>query len=309
MKKIVWFLLVIFVLSPLAYNGNPQKDPQKVAKIEELKQEIIKTKTEIEEAQKKDSERIGGLVKTLITVRIEILKTNEALMQQMIYALESGAPIKLQVSATTPDEQKVSSLEQEIQVKKDELAQVKKEMDKYSGGLVLAIKSAEAATLENTIAMLDQQRIISKYGLSYDINKPKIEETSKPSGGTKQNALSPAEEIFVAKVLNKGIKGQEYNKFLWFDLELIPNTLKKPTRSVKGILLFCDLFGEMRFQISGTFNDKITPEASYIKKGIGTDYNRFLDDLNWLKDTDLKDMTFRFRVVSIIYEDGERVDY
>lgn len=299
----------IFVFLPLVYNGNLQKDPQTVAKIEELKQEIIKTKTEIEAAQKKDSELAGGLVKALIASRIEILKTNEALIQQMIHALESGAPIKLQVSATTPDEKRAFSLEQEIQVKKDELAQAKKEMEKYSGGLVLAMKSSAAATLENTIAMLDQQRIISKYGLYYDINRPKIEETGKPSGGTKQNALSPAEEIFVAKVLNKGIIDQKYNKFLWFDFELTPATLKKPTRSVKGVLVFCDLFGEIKYQISGTFNNKIEPGIPFIKKGVGVDYNQFMDEHNWLMNTDLKDMTFRFRVVSIIYEDGERVDY
>jgi hypothetical protein len=287
----------------------PQKDPQTIAKIEELKQELARTKTEIEGAEKKDSQYSGGLIKTFIGVRIEILKTNETLIQQRIQALESGAKINIQVSGMKPNEQLAASLEQDIQAKRNELGQAKKEMEQYSGGLLLAMKESAAATLENTIAMMEQQRIMAKYGLSYKMGESKEKSSLPAEPQPRQETLLPAEEIVSVKISNKRIIKGDYEENFWFDIEWTPNKLKKPTRSIKGIIEFCDLFGEVHFRIGKTLNIPLKQDFPITEKGIGFEYNQFKDEHIWLRGTNLKDMTFKFLVTNILYEDGEREDY
>lgn len=309
MKKIMCLWLGIFLFLPVACRGNLQKDPQAIAKIEELKQELAKTKTSIEEAQKKDSEYAGGLIKALIGVRIEILKTNEALIQQRIQALESGTPIKIQISGTAPNEQRAASLEQEIQVKQKDLAEAKKEMERYSGGLIWAVKASTAATIENTIVMMEQERIIAKYGLFYKTAISKNDVSSSPQAQPKQDVVLPAEEIITVKILNKRLVKEDYSENIWFDILWAPMKLKKPARSVKGILEFCDLFGDVKFKIGKTIDKSLNPEETTIEKGVGFEFNQFKDEHIWIRGTDLKDMTFKFIVTNILYEDGEREDY
>jgi len=309
MKKIVCLWLGIFLFLPVACKGNLQKDPQAIAKIEELKQELAKTKTSVDEAQKKDSEYAGGLIKALIGVRIEILKTNEALIQQRIQALESGAPIKTQIYGTTPNEQRAAALEQEIQAKRIELAEAKKEMERYSGGLILAMKASAAATIENTIALMEQERLFAKYGLSYKTANSKNDVSPSPQAQPKQNAVLPAEEIIAVKITNKRYDKGDYKANIWFDIEWTPVKLKKSARSVKGILEFCDLFGDVKFKIGKTIDLSLKPGESLTEKGIGFDYNQFNDEHTWIRGTDLKDMTFKYQVTNILYEDREREDY
>jgi flagellar biosynthesis regulator FlaF len=309
MKKFFICALVFSVLALGACKGGQKNDPQTIAKIEELKKELEITKAEIEDAVKKDKELAGGLVKALISVRLEILKTNEALIQQRIQALESGTPIKLEVLGTTPNEQEAGSLEKEIQAKRDELAAQKKDAARYSGGLVLAMKESAIATSENTIAMLEQRRLIAKYGLFYKLAGPKSETSPSGSGEKKQTSLLPSEELIAVKITNKRYDKIDYKEYIWFDVEWNPINLKKSARSVKGALLFCDLFGDARFKIGVTVNDPLKPGELLLKRGIGFDYNEYNDEHNWVRSTDLKDMTFRFQVSSILYGDGEREDY
>jgi len=185
MKKI---FIGVFVFSVLAFGvcrGSQKSDTQTLAKVGQLKQELEKTRAEIESAEKKDRELAGGLVKALVSMRIEILKTNEALIQQRIQALEAGAPIKIEVLGTTPNEKEAISLEEEIRAKHEELVAQRREAEQYSGGLVLAMKHSAIATTENTIAMLEQRRLIAKYGLFYRLDRIKGE--TSPSASKVEN--------------------------------------------------------------------------------------------------------------------------
>ena len=309
MKKICIGVLVFFVLAFSACKGAQKNDPQTIAKIGELKKELEVTKAEIEDAAKSDNELAGGLVKVLISVRLEILKTNEALIQQRIQALESGTPIKLEVLGTTPNEQEAVSLEEEIQEKHNQLDAQKKDAARYSGGLVLAMKHSAIATTENTIAMLEQRRLIAKYGLFYKLAGAKGESSPSESEETKQTGLLPSEELIAVKIANKRYNKAEYQEYIFFDVEYNPVNISKPTRSVKGIVVFCDLFGETKHRIGVTINDPLKPGEVLLKRGVGFEYNQFSDEDNWVRNTDIKDMTVRFQVVSILYADGERVDY
>jgi hypothetical protein len=310
MRKSYGIYFAPILLFVIACQGAQRNDPQTLAKVEELKKELATTRAEIDSAVAKDNELAGGLVKALVSVRLEILRTNEALIQQRINALESGTPIKIQIVGTTPDPNETLSLEKEIQLKRDELTAQKKDADRYSGGLVLAMKMSTIATTENTLAMLEQRRLAAKYGLSYMVsNKGDVKSPSEKTQAKKQQNLLPSEELIAVKLINKRYNKVEYQEYITFDIEYNPVNISKPTRSIKGILLFCDLFGEVQFRLGVTINEPLIPGEVLTKRGSGFEFNEFKDDEKWVRATDVENMTFRYQVTSILYADGQRVDY
>ena len=63
----------------------------------------MSTDAEIENAAKQQDMLSGGLIKSLVMARLEILKTNKALIQQRINAIESGAKVEVVTNQTSPD--------------------------------------------------------------------------------------------------------------------------------------------------------------------------------------------------------------
>jgi hypothetical protein len=95
-----------------------------------------------------------------------------------------------------------------------------------------------------------------------------------------------------------------FEDHIWFDCAYTLSRDAKPTRAVKGVLEFADLFGEVRFRIQTTLNDPLTPGEPLVRSGIGFSYNQFLDEHQWMLVTDLKDMRCSFVVSNVLYGDG-----
>ncbi|MCB9896415.1 MAG: hypothetical protein H6825_00290 [Planctomycetes bacterium] len=95
-----------------------------------------------------------------------------------------------------------------------------------------------------------------------------------------------------------------YQDHIWFDCEFCAVQLKSPARAIKGTIEFCDLFGEPRFRIGYTLNERLQPGARVTAAGLGFEYNDFMNEHQWMLTTDLDDMTVRFQVGQILYEDG-----
>ena len=70
------------------------------------------------------------------------------------------------------------------------------------------------------------------------------------------------------------------------------------------MLIIGDIFGEPKLRLRWTINQPLTPGIGYSEEGVGFEYNQFTDSHKWLRATDLKDMTFQFKVTDIIYQDG-----
>jgi len=115
-------------------------------------------------------------------------------------------------------------------------------------------------------------------------------------------ALKPT--FMTPDISNKRFEKYKYDENIWFDITWNTSSLKKPTRAVKGVLIFADIFGETKFQIKKTINDPLSPNMPLTETGIGFEYNQFKDSHKWMRSTDLKDMTFKFDVLNIIYTDG-----
>jgi hypothetical protein len=120
-------------------------------------------------------------------------------------------------------------------------------------------------------------------------------------------ALKPK---FVSPAIsNKRFEKYTYEENIWFDITWDTSELKKPTRAIKGILIFADIFGESKFQIKKTINKPLSPNQPMKETGIGFEFNQFKDSHKWMLSNDLKDMTFKFDVQNIIYTDGTSESY
>lgn len=138
--------------------------PEDLALIGSLQADLGSIEGAIQVAEGEDAALAGGLVKTLIAVRLEILRTNKALIEQRIHAIESGAPVKVAVQAASADPDRAAALHTELAAARLAAAAAKEDAAGY-GGLVGAMKSSTAATRENTVAMLEQSYLAAKYGL------------------------------------------------------------------------------------------------------------------------------------------------
>ncbi len=165
MKRILQLLLAAVIFS--GCGGNRELTPEELGLVTQLRSELSATSTSISNAEKEDANITGGLVKALITTRLEILKTNKALIEQRILAIESGSPITVSTSSYKPDPEEAARLAKEIDSQLAEIKSAREDASQYGGGLILAMKLSQIATQEQTLAMLKQRQLAAKYGLAY----------------------------------------------------------------------------------------------------------------------------------------------
>ena len=178
-------LLIFLALSTCSLAQQPT--PEERQTITQLQGELAQVESEIESAEEENRAYSGGLIKTLIALRLEILRTNHALIQQRVHALESGAEIDIIVSGSEPDPELATNLLAGIEVQQIKIAEGEREASRYSGGLVQAMALSSVATQRNTLAMLEQRYFTSKYGLATPILPP-----ASPAAGVASGAAPTA---------------------------------------------------------------------------------------------------------------------
>lgn len=308
------YLLMVAALSSCLSAAPSAEDLQK---IESLRAELVELDAEISDAEQKNARLAGGLVKALVEARIEILRTTHALVQQRIHALESGAKITFEVAGAKPDAELAERLSREMEDQLSKLEAARQEADRYSGGLVSAMKQATVATQEQTLAMLHQRLLAAKYGLPTALpsSTAKTSESqgsissdnrSQPGGIAKTPAA--AKEMINVRLLKKQFSKQDYQDYIFFDIEFTAIGLEKPARAIKGVLNLQDLFGEAKMKLNWTIDEPLSPNQKAVAQGTGFKYNQFIDEHHWVLTTDLEDMTASFTVKSILYADGSRRD-
>lgn len=166
MRSNIFVICLSSVLSCLFVQGcskNPTPEERKQAA--ELTQQLAQVRQDIDSAKKDSSQYSGGLLKSLIAVRQEVLATNAALLEQRINALESGARISITVQATQPNPTQAAAIAKEIVAQTSKLAEAKAESARYDGGLVKSMAEMAVATNLSSLAMLQQQYLIAQYGI------------------------------------------------------------------------------------------------------------------------------------------------
>ena len=149
-----------------------------------LKQELQKVDTEIGIEATELAQYSGGLIKNIKQARLETLKLTRDIVNQRIQAIESGAKVTITVPVTQPSIERATALLPEIDQAKAQLAVAKENASRYSGGLVAALSLSTVATQEQTLAMLEQQYLVAKYGLSFAPFTPAENITKGASSGS-----------------------------------------------------------------------------------------------------------------------------
>jgi len=274
--------------------------------IEDLRSELQELRTTITAAEKAEAQVQGGLVKALIATRLEILRTTEALVWQRIHAIESGAPVVLQIPSTQPNPDRAMELQQEISKQQKELSFLRTDAAKYVGGLVHSLKLTAVATQEQTIALLQQNMLTHKYGLALAPSTTGGGETpaalTKPPG-PQTGSLG---HLIAVTLLGKNLADHHV---LTLDLEFVGVGLEKPSRAVKGSLYLNDLFGETRLRIDWTIDKALIPGCSVRSHGLGFQYNQFMPNHQWVERTPVTDIVATFEVAHILFQDGSRRDF
>lgn len=146
--------------------GQKELSPLEIEQVNNLKSELAATEQSLSSAKLDQEKYAGGLIKSLIQTRTEVLETNKALLQQRINAIESGAKIDIVIEGVQENPELAKQLEDEIINIEKEIEEGRKDAANYTGGLVLSMKLASIATQEQTLAMLQQKYLSAKYGIS-----------------------------------------------------------------------------------------------------------------------------------------------
>lgn len=184
------FALSVLVASLLACGPKPLSEEEK-ALVSVLKTEQQTVVQEIANAEAESGQYSGGLLKGLIDMRLEVLRTNKALIDQRIHAIEARAPVTQQVISYAPDTALVTELEQTIANASEELKTARAEAALYSGGLIQALKLSAVATQEQTLAMLNQRLLVARYGLAAAPQSPAAGSAATPTEATASTVVVP----------------------------------------------------------------------------------------------------------------------
>lgn len=273
--------------------------------------ELTRTDDEIAEAMATDAALAGGLMKTLVAVRLEVLRTTRAILRQRLMAEASGAQLRLEVPATIPDPEAAARLAQEIDVQQRQLDAARTDAARFTGGLVHALKMSTVATHEQSMSMLRQRYLVARYGLHVPSPGVPVSQQNAPTkAAAAPNAPNQSASAMVVKVrlLKKEFKERSHQQYIFFDTEFATPGLKRPARAIKGQLKLNDLFGETKMTIGWTVDRPLKPGDTFVDKGQGFQYNKFMEPHQWVNSTALENMSATFDVTSILYQDGTRED-
>jgi hypothetical protein len=299
--------LAVLLLATACSSGPSEAD---LAEITALEAELATLQSEIAAADTKASELDGGLASDLLSNRLEILRTTEALIQQRIHALESGASITTTITAGEPDLELAETLEGEIEKQEEALEAARADAAANSAGLIGQIQQTTVAYMEQTLVALKSRYLAAKYGLPIARIQVAADASTKDSGsGSGDSSTDVADEIVTPTILRKDFYDGDFQDFVEFDIKFVASGLDKPARSIKGVMHFQDLFGDSQLALTYTIEEPVEPGGEVTVKEIGFDYNEFMNDHQWAKSTDLANMTARYTVESILYRDGTRLDF
>jgi len=163
MKK--YFIVIFISLFILSGCSN-------VPSIEEIEGDLKTIDAEIKEASQTVQEYSGGLLAVLANVRLETLKTTQSILEQKRNGLRRYIPLSYSIDGKkfTPPENKnelLRKLNEDLKNLKNDLSKAKEESAKYGGGLLGVLALAQVATVENSIAFLNQRRLLLKHDIPY----------------------------------------------------------------------------------------------------------------------------------------------
>lgn len=194
MKKTHVALLVCSVLMISACNQQKTLTPQEKELVGQLKQERDMLRQEITTVAGEMAQISSGLILTIMQAREETLKLSQDVVNQRIQAIETGAEVTVVTPTSKPDPDRATQLQAEIAQTKQKLDSAKANAAQYSGGLLAALSMTTVATIEQTLAQLEQQYLSAKYGLPFLVTAS-VEPASKAVAAPAQTSAKQTAAI------------------------------------------------------------------------------------------------------------------
>lgn len=298
MKKALLVFFILFLIS-LGYGQTIQEDLDYINK-------------QIKEAEAESAKYAGGLIKTLIESRIQILNYTKAMLEQRIAAKDFNVALNYTLDGTafhSPEnkDELLSEIEREAMQALKEKEALKAEADRYSGGLVRATKLSTVAIKEQQLAMLELKRI----SLLYDI--PIFwSSTGQPAREAEPPKVSPTGEDDISKlitlrILNKRVFEANYSEHLGMEFTYTNNS-QKTIKAFTGVMHFKDVFDREILPVNMTVDDfTIKPGQTITDKSKSLELNKYNDAHNRLKTINLDSLKLDFEVTAILFADGTRI--
>ena len=158
----------------------------------EIDADILVLEKDIESAKANSEKYDGGLLAILANIQIETLAVTKAMLEQKRKGIYRYIPIKYTVEGReySPPANKKTTLEElnkDIDDVKAELLRAEVESELYEGRLLRMLSLAQVAIERNTLASLNQRRLLLKYDIPYFNNAPSASSDSdtefKPTPG------------------------------------------------------------------------------------------------------------------------------
>jgi hypothetical protein len=161
--------------------------------------------------------------------------------------------------------------------------------------LAMLATTAFAETIEERVEKLEKEVAALKASIAQPKTPTSVPAPKSETGGLVEVTI--ANKVFSASDFRNKI----YEDSMYWDTTFTLKGADKPTRAIKGSLVFMDLFDEPKLRVGWTITEPLKPGVPYTEEGSGIKYNQFTDSHKWLKTTELKDIKVRFEVESIIY--------
>ena len=132
----------------------------------ELDRDILDLHTKISDAKKQSALYQGGLIKSLIEVRVEILSSTEAMLMAKRSSILRRVNLSFRIDGSEfKSKANLGGIRTDIDAAQKRAAKAKSEAAKYSGGLLKVLELGKVASEELSIAELNSAFYSAKYGL------------------------------------------------------------------------------------------------------------------------------------------------
>ncbi len=176
--------------------------PSSQTVMDSLVNDISAVQAEIRQAEEDDQKFTGGLIKSLILLRLATLRQTLAILEQYGKARTTHTTLQFTIDGRTfvpPADaaQQIVEVEKELAENAIKIAKQEAEAERYTGGLVKSTILATVATLRHTQAMLEQKRLSLKYSLPQYIGfkdaLPSPPTASTPQANISTPSVGPAQ--------------------------------------------------------------------------------------------------------------------
>lgn len=150
----------------------------------DLTADLQRVNEQIAEAEKDLTQHEGGLIVAAIKSRIAILEVTQAMLEQRLLAMRTGARFEYRIPASQPDPDQAARILEDLRKAREDLAASERKANGYSGGLIHAMALTTVATQRQTIALLEQAYFMAVYGVFIEI--PETAMPTAPSASATQ---------------------------------------------------------------------------------------------------------------------------